>query len=63
MCDPKSHLRCINKGILWRNNKNLGVIPPDSGIRAIPAITPTCMIFCPSCLPARPPFFPLPYLF
>ena len=22
MCDPKSHRRCINKGILWRNNKN-----------------------------------------
>ena len=30
MCDPKSHHRCINKGILWRNNKNSGVIPPDS---------------------------------
>ena len=30
MCDPKSHRRCINKGILSRNNKNSGVIPPDS---------------------------------
>ena len=29
MCDPKCHRRCINKGILWRNNKNSGVIPPD----------------------------------
>ena len=22
MCDPKSHRRCINKGILWRKKKN-----------------------------------------
>ena len=35
MCDPKSHCKCINKGILWRNNKNSGFIPPDSGIRVI----------------------------
>ena len=63
MCDPKSHRRCINKGILWRNNKNSGVILPDSGIRAIPAITPACMIFCLGYLLDIPPFFPLPYLF
>ena len=29
MCDPKSHHRCINKGILCRNNMNSGAIPPD----------------------------------
>ena len=43
MCDPKSHLRCINKGILWRNNMNSRVIPLDSGIRAPPTITPGCI--------------------
>ena len=43
MCDPKSHIRSINKGILWRNNKNLRVISPNSGIRAPPAITPGCI--------------------
>ena len=31
MCDPKSHCKCINKGILWRNKNNSGVIPPDIG--------------------------------
>ena len=47
MCDPKSHRRCINKGILWRNNKNLGVIPPNSGIIA-GACHNSCLYACQS---------------
>ena len=51
MCDPKSHNRFINKGILLRNNMNSRVISPNSGIRAPPAITPGCISVLAFCLP------------
>ena len=61
MCDPKSHRRCINKGILWRNNMNSGVIPLDSGIRVIHnSCHNSWMHFSLGILPTKHPFFPLP---
>ena len=54
MCDPKCHRRCIDKGILWRNNKYSRVIPPDSGIRATYHNSLCCVPVLVCCLHASP---------
>ena len=49
MCDPKSHCKCINKGILWINNNNSGVIPPgiiiSPSIDVVPSIRDVIVVF------------------
>ena len=50
MCDPKSHCKCINKCCGYEINES-GVILPNSGIRAPPAITHGCISVLAFCLP------------